>query len=60
MRLAWLMIVAIVLWLVWTVSHANCGIPPLPPIPPIGTSNCEPVCECDAAGRECHWVWQCQ
>jgi hypothetical protein len=43
-----------------SVAAANCGIPPIPPIPPIGTSSCEPVCECDARGQNCHFVFQCE
>lgn len=40
-------------------ANAMCGIPPIPPIPPIGTSQCVPVCVCDASGSECHYTFNC-
>lgn len=51
--------VFLVLLLPVATANAMCGIPPIPPIPPIGTSHCEPVCECDATGSECHYTFHC-
>lgn len=40
-------------------SADGCGLLPLKPLPPLGCRDLEPVCECDASGRNCSWRWVC-
>lgn len=41
------------------VAADSCGITPIKPIPPIGCTDLQPVCSCDAAGKNCRWTWAC-
>lgn len=37
----------------------QCTIKPLKPIPPLGCRDVRAVCQCDANGDHCEWVWIC-
>ena len=37
----------------------GCGFAPIKPFTPIGCRDIQPVCECDARGQNCHYVWVC-
>ncbi len=42
-------------------ANQVCGVVPVKPVPPV-TGGCKDLvarCQCDAAGQQCVWVWDC-
>ena len=36
-----------------------CDLTPLKPLTPSGCKDLTPICECDASGNNCHYIWVC-